>query len=439
MTFINNYSDLDWNMFEDILVIPILSDIRAHRFNNRISCLYIRNNINGEEYCIGCFHNDLTKNGDNWISKIQWPEKTYCYKSAILRQYGIRCYDVDLCYWFKHNEPIQVNLPKEVNIYHNWYNSLDNINDAVPIVLFIPFFNIIRDNFKECVEFIKLDKPFLFYNNIILDNYLKIENYGIPVNSKILEKFHKISANILYSEYFPYTTTGRPSNTFNHINFAALNKNNGEREMIRIQTNDELLIEFDYHSHHVRLAAMLINYKLPDGNLHDYFGKQYFNTPILNTHQYEQSKQITFSMLYGKIPTKYQNIEFFKKIHNYHNTLWKKWSEDGYIASPISGRKIYSENFENITPNKLFNYLLQMIETEVNNIMLSRILRYLLKKQSKLILYTYDSFLFLYNKKDGDGFTNDIKHILEKFNMVVDIKSGYNYNNMNALKKYQYE
>ena len=35
---------------------------------------------------------------------------------------------------------------------------------------------------------------------------------------------------LVYSEYNPYTTTGRPSNRFGGTNFAALNKTDGSRE-----------------------------------------------------------------------------------------------------------------------------------------------------------------------------------------------------------------
>jgi DNA polymerase I-like protein with 3'-5' exonuclease and polymerase domains len=183
------------------------------------------------------------------------------------------------------------------------------------------------------------------------------------------------------------------------------------------------------------LVAKLIGYELPEGNLHQYFGRQYFNTPALDAEQYNQSKSITFRMLYGNLYPEYRNIKFFKMVHEYIKTLWSQFESQGYIETPMSKRKIYKTNFTDMTPSKLFNYILQGYETDVNSIMLHKILEYLYKKYSKLILYTYDSFLFVYDKRDGKEFIKDVQSILNNYSMHSSLKIGLDYNNMKTPQK----
>ena len=63
--------------------------------------------------------------------------------------------------------------------------------------------------------------------------------------------------------------------------------------------------------------------------------------------------------------------------------------------------------------NKLFNYLIQANETEINIKKILDIQDYLLGKNTKLVLYGYDSFLFDFSEKDGVETLKHIKTILE--------------------------
>ena len=74
--------------------------------------------------------------------------------------------------------------------------------------------------------------------------------YNILIKQDKFEKFfepqheeYSICNNIIYTRYNLYTTTRRPSNTFNSINFAALNKDNKCRETF-IPQNDKF-VEID--------------------------------------------------------------------------------------------------------------------------------------------------------------------------------------------------
>jgi hypothetical protein len=76
---------------------------------------------------------------------------------------------------------------------------------------------------------------------------------------------------------------------------------------------------------------------------------------------------------------------------------------------------------------KLFNYIVQNLETKENIDKILEINKLLSKKKSKLILITYDSFLFDFSQQDGKTLLKKIKEVLEKNDMIVKHKYGTNY------------
>ena len=87
---------------------------------------------------------------------------------------------------------------------------------------------------------------------------------------------------------------------------------------------------------------------------------------------------------------------------------------------------------QNPTPNKILNYIIQSAETYNNIISVKQVIDYLENKQSKVILYTYDSFLVDYSASDGKEVLTEIKKLLEINGYIVRIAYGANYN---SLKK----
>ena len=83
--------------------------------------------------------------------------------------------------------------------------------------------------------------------------------------------------------------------------------------------------------------------------------------------------------------------------------------------------------------NKVFNYLIQAFETERNIKRILELQEYLEDKETKLILYGYDSFLFDFSKQDGVNILKDIRNILEENNYPTKIKMGYTYNSMDNI------
>ena len=79
---------------------------------------------------------------------------------------------------------------------------------------------------------------------------------------------------------------------------------------------------------------------------------------------------------------------------------------------------------------KLFNYYIQATETETNIRKIKIIQDYLKTKQTRLVLYIYDAFIFDVAKSDGKQTLLDLENILsEKF--PIKIKVGKHYGDLN--------
>ena len=70
--------------------------------------------------------------------------------------------------------------------------------------------------------------------------------------------------------------------------------------------------------------------------------------------------------------------------------------------------------------------MLQNIETAINTRILMDIHKLLRGKKTKIVLYTYDSFLF--ELGDGeDGIELEINKVFEKYKLITKTKKGYDY------------
>jgi hypothetical protein len=85
------------------------------------------------------------------------------------------------------------------------------------------------------------------------------------------------------------------------------------------------------------------------------------------------------------------------------------------------------DKLEDMNPQKLFNYVLQNMETSVNIEILFRIFKLLKGRNTKLVLYTYDSFLFDVDNSEKDVI-DAIKQVFNKFKLRITEKNGLNYN-----------
>ena len=77
-------------------------------------------------------------------------------------------------------------------------------------------------------------------------------------------------------------------------------------------------------------------------------------------------------------------------------------------------------------PQKLLNYVLQNLETSMNVHILWEIIKLLRNKKTKIVLYTYDSFLFDVSKEE-EGILQEIKELFNKNKLQIKTCHGSNY------------
>jgi hypothetical protein len=98
----------------------------------------------------------------------------------------------------------------------------------------------------------------------------------------------------------------------------------------------------------------------------------------------------------------------------------------GYVEVPTSGYRFYKSKLEDMNPQKLFNYVLQNLETATNVCILIELHKLLRGKNTKLVLYTYDSFLFDLDK--SEDLIIKIEKVFKKYQVNVKNSYGDNYN-----------
>jgi hypothetical protein len=259
--------------------------------------------------------------------------------------------------------------------------------------------------------------------------YKSVEKNGIAIDVSLLRQNYQpqyegysIKDSLIFGYYNMYNVTGRPTNSFNAVNFLAIPKDKKFRECF-LAKND-VLVEFDFDAYHLRLIAKLVGYQCPKESMHNVLGRQYFDKQDLDEEDYKKSKQITFKQLYGGLDEKYKHIEFFSLLDSFIDKEWKKYNKFGAIVLP-TGRLI--KKSDNLNKLQLFNYIVQNLETKQNIEKIEKINEFLQDKKTQLILITYDSFLFDFSLEDGKECLNSLRDILQEGDMLVKHKYGKDY------------
>ena len=334
--------------------------------------------------------------------------------------------DVQFICLDKNNEysSFECNTPVHRDFYIK-YPKLPIINEIIPISKHYEkcqcLYQMVKDYFELEMDIELQDK--------LVDAYKKVEETGIKVDLSCLNKKYEIQhpeysllGDTIYSYYNLYNLTARPTNSFNGINFLAIPKDKDFRECF-VPKND-FLVEFDFDAYHLRLISRLIGFEPPKESMHNYLGRAYFNVAELTDEQYKESKAITFKQLYGGIEKQYEDIDFFSSLNQFIDQEWKKYNAHKALVLP-TGRIL--KKLSGMSKLKLFNYIVQNLETKENIYKILQINKLLSDKKTKLILITYDSFLFDFSQDDGKTLLKDIKQILESGNMLVKHKYGVNY------------
>ena len=403
----------------DCYIIPVQSDKNKHPLDGELSLLYVQI-TDGQEFILPLNHSE-TVNLDVDINTILVSDtKKYTQDKKLLNHFIKldNVIDVNMLQYMGTGNPLDLEqLDTQTHDFFNIrYHQKNNINSIIPVLKHLEKCRKLITILKRAVT--KYEKELnQSYNDSIIDSLSYIESNGLHTTE-----------GVKYSEYNLYTSTGRPSNRFGGINFAALNKKDGSRKPYVSRFKNGVLVEMDFDAYHLRLIANKLDYDFGSGSVHEHMAKLY-------NVEYEEAKRLSFQYLYGFLPQDIIQINpYFSKVYDYIEELWNSYKSKEFIVSDIYNRRIYKKNLSDMNANKLFNYTIQLMETENNMKVLSELIPSITEDKSKLILYSYDSFLFDFNMEDGLGYLKKVKQILEQDGKYpVKVSWGLNYHEMKDI------
>ena len=409
---------------EDTFIHIIPTNENYHPALQNISLIYVRW-IKGHKGYILCIdHSEsLSLTITDILDKLSKVNNLYVLdKKAVLHHFPTlspQLIDVQLISSYNTLQDINVEQYEskvETDFKRKYYTEAPST--LIPIAKHYEKYENVYDHIEQTINKISEDlEPYAFLNHYVAPLFYNIEKQGIKLSKDpFIEHFKtlpnpkfSVSKGKIYTQYNLNTLTGRPSNAFNGINFAALNKTNGERAAF-IPEND-FLVEIDFKAYHPTIIAKLAGYEFT-GNIYDQLANEFSgSTP-------ETIKELVFQQLYGGVRKDFQDKPFFKQVNDYTNRLW---SDNGVIGTQF-GKRFTKEMIENPTPQKLLNYIVQNTETIFNVVQFSAVMNLLKDKKTKIILYTYDSILLDYDS--SEILLNCITSLL-KFNHST--KTGHNY------------
>ena len=408
------------------IVIPIFSDPFLHPLHNDngLSLLYVKE-LDSESNMICQFHPDCV----GVLEDYKWLEDKLIFTpdAKVLQHiYPFKnVVDMNWNWWHDTNKPFDVSKVRNnaYDFFHNKYYNAKLLNEIIPILKHKEWCDQLVSVIMD-IEEIGEDK----YSEEVTEAFGYIESNGVKVSDDVCDIFDMrvkkhISDGRLYTKYNLWTSTGRPSNSFGNVNFAAMKP---EQRKAIIPEYD-MVVEYDYDAYHLRLIGDMIGYKFDKDSVHQHLADKYGCS-------YEESKQMSFKQLYGGIDKEVRdNITFFNLTYDKINTFWEYFKSNKFIETDIYNRKLLSKNYTDMNKNKLFTYLIQAYETESNIKTIIKLKHYLLEKKTKLVLYGYDSFLFDFSKDDGVSTLTELKNILERNGHMVKSQAGSNYGEMNDI------
>ncbi len=414
-----------------VAVIP--SNATAHPSIGKISFVYYRFS-NGQSYILGKTHPDTLEQYD-----LVFPVNGYILNkkdSMQLTDLVSHLKDINSLWYVSGNK-----LGDASEHYSVWMqNFIQTFSDTTLLSKRLPINNIIPmavwqtalDSFTQSVGESMPDESasFNFFNEIVIPSLAAIEKNGLYVNTtKFDEAFagkkHCVSNNLVYTSYNPFTITSRPSNAYQGINYAALNKSDGSREVFESRFGETgVLLQLDFDAYHLRLLANAMGIELPSNSLHEVLAQEYFGTSDITAEQYEEGKKVTFQFLYGNITPTEDMPLLLRNVHNHIVTIVKEYKTN-HCLQTSSGRRITQIDGG---MHKVFNYYVQSLEAETTYKMLHRLVENLKGMKSKAVLYTYDSVLFDVELSELEQIKQIIYNSIDTKQFPITLSMGTNYN-----------
>ena len=402
--------------YKEAFIEVISYNDTIHPVQNHVSLVYIRPIEASKGFMVCITHSEcLNALNTRIIDLLNKFEVLYCRdKKEILHYFPIKTlYDI--------TPPPHTYIRPTTQtheLYYRQHKDNPELNLIIPIV---KHYELCETIFRDLKANINIEKTKYdeFFNSRVSVVFNAIERSGIRIHNETFSGyFHAVDGEYVNTQFNLKTTTTRPSNKFKNVNYAALNKENGCRKSFIPRNNR--FVEIDISAYHPSLAACLVDYDFAGVDIHAHFASLY-------GVDYKKSKELTFKQLYGGVFENYKGLEFFQKIEKYVGELWNKFQSDGFVECKISGYRYKKENLDNMNPQKLFNYILQNLETSMNVLILWDIFCILKKCKTKLVLYTYDSFLL--DVDDSEiKILEKIRETFKKYKLNIKEIEGYDYN-----------
>jgi hypothetical protein len=435
---------------DQMVIDPVCVDADKHACNNSISLLFFYFVTSDSYWCLPVKHYDaICLKGA--LDKLRDPlrisiHKKYAFdKKSLVQLLGedFDFIDLGLLRYLNDGTIDETDYKTNAHVFmrHNFRN-VPNTEICVPLTKHARAFVEKVTYFKNSPKDGDKDTGFMFVNFTMTKCFAELERNGLAVTDDFTDEFGNeqgkhVKDGLVFTQYNFLTSTGRPSNRFAGVNYAALPKEDNSRNcFVSRYGNDGMLVMMDYNAFHPRLIAHLSNFDLgKTENPYAYLAQYYFNKPAstVNEEDVAVSKGFTFTQIYGGFSEKWLHIPYFAKIQHYIDHRWKFFNEYGYIETPKYRRKIKPCHIGEANPNKLFNYILQAFETEMAVDTLNELQVYLRGKKTLPVLYTYDSILFDAHKEDGMETIKRIKEIMEGDKFPVKISVGRNYKEMSNV------
>ena len=400
---------------DKVYIHPIWESISVHPHNDGLSMLYIYDITNDTEVLINLKNID---NHTTTLDKFTFNFKeSYIYdnKSFLNILQIPNSYDASLVKYLQSNSPLESNLTPTHLFYHRRFNTLKGVNNLIPTSKHIESIRDVKDEFLQYYDL----------GGEIFDCVKKFENFYIKPLHLVERNGIHTTNGLEWTQYHPFTITSRPSNNWGGVNYAALNKDDGSRDRFVSRFEGGKLVQFDYDAYHPRIIGKMVGEPIPlDVSGHQTLADMYGVS-------YGDSKGITFRQLYGGVQEEYLHIPLFSKVSHKIDKMWMEFNRRGYIETPL-GRKLSKSNLRDMNANKLFNYMLQATETELNMMILSKVMGFLEDKRSKMVLYTYDSYLLDIHSDEFDSLQN-LKILIEGNGFPTKIELGDSYSKMNSI------
>ena len=210
-------------------VIPIFKEPFLHPLheNNGLSALWVQEDINDKPFFIIQKHPD----SDKILEDYKWLDEEFIItpdKKILNHFYKFKnVTDINYLYWDETGKPFEKHINNNaIDFLSNKFYNVKKLNEIIPLSKHNEYCSDIYEAMIGTHTSHLIDWNENYMNDVV-KAFTSIEKNGIKVSDDICDIFDMrvkkhISNGKLYSQYNLWTTTGRPSNSFGSVNFAAL-------------------------------------------------------------------------------------------------------------------------------------------------------------------------------------------------------------------------